>query len=363
MRKVFLSFIMKETRHILRDRRTVLILFGMPVVMMLLFGFAISTDLREVRTAVVAAEPDDAVQRATDRVAASEYFDITHLVRTPAEAEALMRSGLVDVALVFSPGYADHRHDGTARIQMMTDASDPNTAISRSSYLAMILAQEAAANASAPAEIVTRMLYNPQMLSAYNFVPGTMGVILMLICAMMTSVSIAREKERGTLEVLLVSPIKPLHIMLAKAVPYMVLSLLILAAILLLSAFVLHVPVAGSLTAILGVSALYIVLSLALGLLISIAAPNQLTAMLVSAVVLLLPSLLLSGMIYPIDSMPAPLRALSFCIPARWYISAMRKLMIMGVDFSVVLGEVAVLGGITLVLLAVALKKFKTRME
>lgn len=354
---IFLSFILKESRHILRDRRTVLILFGMPIVMMLLFGFAISTDIRQVRTAVVVAQMDDVTRSAVDRVAASEYFDITHLVYTPSEAEALMRHQQVDVALVFAPDFANGIYNGNACIQVMADAANPNLAIQQSSYVMQILANEGRA------EILTRMLYNPQMRSAYNFVPGIMGVILMLICAMMTSVSIAREKERGTMEVLLVSPVRPLWVMLAKAVPYMALSFLILVCILLLSAFVLHVPVAGSLVAIFLVSMLYIVMALSLGLLISTVAPNQLVAMLASAVLLLLPSLLLSGMIYPIESMPDVLQGISLFIPARWYISAIRKLMIMGVDIGVVLQEVMVLAAFTFFLSLVALKKFKTRLE
>ena len=201
------------------------------------------------------------------------------------------------------------------------------------------------------------------MKSAYNFVPGTMGMLMMLICAMMTSVSIVREKERGTMEVLLVSPVKPLYIMIAKAVPYFVLSILILISILLISKFILAVPIAGNVALIFGVSLLYILLSLALGLLISVVANTQVVALLMSGMLLMMPSTMLSGMIYPIESMPAILRYLSAIIPARWYVSAMKKLMIMGVDVQMVYKELAVLTAMAVVLLAVALKKFKIRLS
>lgn len=354
----FISFVNKETKHILRDKRTVMILFGMPVVMMLLFGFAISTDIKNVRTVVVTASADHETQRVTDRLDASEYFTVTHHVATPAEAERLIRSRQADMAIVFAPDFAGHRHDREAAVQLITDAADPNMAIQQSNYAMQIIQQP---HAYSPAE--TKMLYNPQMRSTFNFVPGIMGMLLMIICAMMTSVSIVREKERGTMEVLLVSPVRPLMVILAKAVPYLALSVLILVCILLLSVHVLGVPVAGSLLLISAVSLLYILLSLSLGLLISVAAKTQLVAMLASAMMLLLPSILLSGMIYPIESMPDVLQYISAVIPARWYISAMRKLMIMGVGLSTIVKELAVLSAMTALLLTLALKKFSNRLE
>ncbi len=356
--KTFLSFVLKETRHILRDPRTVMILFGMPVVMMLLFGFAISTDIKNVRLAVVGASRDPSTAAVLERLGASEYFDVAYLAGTPAEAERLIRSRKADAAVVFTADFASHAYDGTAGIQIITDAADPNTSVQQASYLTQVIA----AGGEGTAAVAQKMLYNPRMKSAYNFVPGIMGLLLMIICAMMTAVSIVREKERGTMEVLLVSPVRPVVIIAAKAVPYFVLSVIILACILLLSVFVLDVPVAGSVFWIFTASLLYILLALALGLLISIVARTQLVAILVSAMLLLLPSLLLSGMIYPVESMPWILRCVAQVIPARWYISAMRKLMIMGVGPERIVPELAVLSLYAFLLLIVSLKKFKSRL-
>ncbi len=355
----FLSFVLKETRHILRDTRTVLILFGMPLVMMLLFGFAISNDIQNVRVALVASSADAATQRIVERINASEYFTVTQVVGSPSDAERLIRSRKADMAVVFSQRFASHAHDNTAALQIITDAAEPNTSVQQSSYQQQVVQAGVLGGAS---PVNTSLLYNPQMRSAYNFVPGIMGLLLMIICAMMTAVSIVREKERGTMEVLLVSPVRPLMVMAAKAVPYFVLSMLILVCILLLSTFVLDVPVAGSVFCIFFVSLLYILMALSLGLLISVVAQTQLVAILMSAMVLLLPSILLSGMIYPVESMPAILQWVSQIIPAKWYISAMRKLMIMGLGVGMIWREITVLAAITCLLLVVALRKFNNRL-
>ncbi len=358
--KTFLYFVQKEARHILRDRRTVLILFGMPLVMMLLFGFAISNDIQNVRLVVVGSSQDLQTSKLVERLDASEYFTVTHLVGTPTEAERLIRSRKADMAVVFSANYANHTHDNEAQIQIIADAAEPNTAVQQASYAQQIMTMNAAGDLT---PVSTKLLYNPRMKSAYNFVPGIMGMLLMLICAMMTAVSIVREKERGTMEVLLVSPVRPLMIIIAKAVPYLMLSALILVCILLLSAFVLDVPVAGSLFWVFLISIIYIIMALSLGLLISIVAETQLVAILASAMILLMPSILLSGMLYPVESMPTILRYLSQIIPASWYTTAMRKLMIMGVGIDMVWKELVVLTGITLLLLTIALRKFKERLE
>lgn len=356
----FTSFILKETKHILRDRRTVLVLFGMPVVMMLLFGFAISTDIRNVRTVVVLSSWDNHAQQLTERLGASEYFTITGTANSTMEAERLIRSRKADMAIAFTPDFANHRYDGTAAIQLILDAADPNTAMTQARYARMAISD---INNGSPVAVNTKMLYNPQMKSSYNFVPGIMGMLLMLICAMMTSVSIVREKERGTMEVLLASPVKPLMIIVSKAVPYLVLALLILICILLLSVYVLGVPVAGSLFWFFAVSLLYILLALSLGLLVSVVAQTQLVALLASGMLLLMPTMLLSGMIYPVESMPEVLRWVSCVVPARWFISAMRKLMIMGVGIGSVIQEVTVLCVMTVVLLCLALKSFSYRLK
>ena len=359
--KQFIAFVIKETKHILRDKRTMLILFGMPVVMMLLFGFAITTDVKNVRTVVVTSEMSPRTQQAVERLAQSEYFVITQTVNTPREAEQLIRSQKADMALVFVQNRG---------MQIMVDGSDPNMAQQWTTYALQTIAADRSAPATlhaakndSPITIHTSLLYNPQMKSAYNFVPAIMGMLLMLICAMMTSISIVREKEKGTMEVLLVSPVRPLMVIIAKAVPYLILAFGILITILLMARFVLGVPLAGSLFWILAVSTLYILLALSLGLLISNVAQTQLVALLMSAMVLLMPVVMLSGMLFPVESMPQVLQWLAAVVPPRYYIEAMRKLMIMGVGFGEVAREVAVLAIMTVVLLAIALKKFNVRLE
>ena len=365
--KQFIAFVIKETKHILRDKRTMLILFGMPVVMMLLFGFAITTDVKNVRTVVVTSEMSPRTQQAVERLAQSEYFVITQTVNTPREAEQLIRSQKADMSLTPSPSPIG---EGSSNLQwqIMVDGSDPNMAQQWTTYAQSILSQPVdGKHYSLPSPfgegLGVRLLYNPQMRSAYNFVPAIMGMLLMLICAMMTSISIVREKEKGTMEVLLVSPVRPLMVIIAKAVPYLVLAFAILITILLMARFVLGVPLAGSLFWILAVSTLYILLALSLGLLISNVAQTQLVALLMSAMVLLMPVVMLSGMLFPVESMPTILQWLSAIVPPRYYIEAMRKLMIMGVGIGEVAREVAVLAGITVVLLAIALKKFNVRLE
>ena len=343
----FIAFIIKETRHILRDKRTMLVLFGIPIIEMLLFGFAISTDVRNVRTAVVLTTVNHKTQQMVEKLGANEYFNILYKVRTTREAESLIRHQKADIAVVFS-------EKSNSLVQIITDGADPSMAQMYANYATLILQEN-----SSFFTLHSSLLYNPQMRSSYNFVPGIMGIILMLICAMMTSISIVREKERGTMDVLTVSPMRPLTIILAKAVPYLVFAFVILTAILLIAKYVLMVPLAGSLFWIYVVSGIYILLALSLGLLISTIAETQLVALLASAMMLMMPCILLSGMIYPVESMPEILQYVSAVIPPRYYISAMRKLLVMGVGIDKVVTEVAVLAGMAAVLFAAALLKVK----
>ena len=350
--KQFISFVIKETRHILRDKRTMLMLFGMPVVMMLIFGFAITTDVKNVRTVVVTSQMDLQTQRAVERLSQSEYFTITQTVNTPKDAELLIRNQKADMAIVFAPDFAS-KHRG---IQIIVDGADPNMAQQWTNYATNVIT-------NMPGGVVNaKFLYNPQMRSAYNFVPAILGMLLMLVCAMMTSISIVREKERGTMELLLVSPVRPLMIMIAKVVPYLVLAFAILTTILLMAHYVLDVPLAGSIVWIYVISTIYIILALSLGLLISTIATTQLMALLLSAMVLLMPIVMLSGMIFPVESMPEVLQWIAALVPPRYYIQAMRKLMIMGVDISNVVREIYILSAMALFLLIVALAKFKKRL-
>ena len=391
--KTFLSFILKEARHILRDRRTMLILFGMPIVLMLLFGFAITNDVRNVRTVVVTSRMSPQIQASVERLSASEYFTIVATVATPQEAERLIRDQKADIALIPQHTHSQSlpmREGSGCQWQIMVDGSDPNMAQQWSTYAQAILRGSGSSPAlslregavtvegripsstqmhSSPSLLggsgggSIKLLYNPQMRSAYNFVPAIMGMLLMLICAMMTSISIVREKERGTMEVLLVSPVRPLMVIVAKAIPYLVLAFAILVVILLMGHYVLDVPLAGSLVWIVIVSVIYILLALSLGLLISNIAQTQLVALLLSAMVLLMPVVMLSGMLFPIESMPQVLQWIAAFIPPRYYIQAMRKLMIMGVGIHEVLNEVIILSAMTAVLLTIALATFKVRLE
>lgn len=351
--KQFFSFVLKETKHITRDKRTMLMLFGMPIVMMLLFGFAVTNDVRNVRVIVVMSNADNATQQVADRLAASEYFTLTKVVATPTEAEKAIRDQKADMAIVFSQDFASRK----SGYQLIVDGADPNMAQQWTTYANAVI------NNTEAKAVNTKLLYNPQMKSTYNFVPAIMGTLLMLVCAMMTSISIVREKEKGTMEVLLVSPTKPLMIIVAKLVPYLVLAFTILSIILLMSSFVLGVPIKGSLFWIYVVSTIYILLALSLGILVSTIAETQLVALLISAMLLMMPVIMLSGMMFPIESMPKILQYISAIIPTRYYISAMRKLMIMGVGIEEVYFEVTVLISMLVALMSLALAKFNKRLE
>lgn len=361
----FASFVRKETLHIFRDPRTMLIALLMPVVQILLFGFALSTEVNNVDVAVVAPHRSETVRQAVERMAANPNFTFTGYIPS-GEIDRMLRSGRADAVAVFADDFDRRMTDlaagrpgaGTA-LQLVMDASNTNTAQAGAAYLRGVLLDNVADGVG----VETRLLYNPRMKSAYNFVPGIMGLIFILICAIMTSVSIVREKETGTMEVLLVSPVRPIRIVFAKMIPYFVLSCLNLASILLLARFVLGVPMSGGIVGIVGLSLLYIVLALALGLFISTVARTQVTALLVSAMLMLMPMIMLSGMVFPIGNMPAPLRWLSCIVPARWYIAAIRRLMIEGLPFTAVLREFAILAAMTAGLIAVALRKFNDKLE
>lgn len=344
-----LAFTRKEIRHVLRDRQTMLVVLLIPVVLMLLFGFAISTEVNQLNVAVVIPHPTEDIRQQVARIEANPVFTLVGAIEAD-EIDRTVRSGRADAVVAFSP-------DGET-VQILTDASNTNNAMAAAAYLQATLS--GGAGDLAPE---TRLLYNPQMKSSYNFVPGIMGMIFLLICTIMTSVSIVREKERGTMEVLLVSPVRPLNIMIAKLIPYFLLSCINLATILLLAKYVLDVPMSGSLTVTIGISLIYLVLALALGLLISNIAKTQIVALLMAAMMLMLPVVLLSGLLFPIENMPKVLQPLSAIVPARWYIEAMRKLMIEGVPAAAVLKEALILGGMALLLIGVSLKKFNPKLD
>ena len=361
--KQFWAFIKIEFFHIFRDRRTMLILLGMPVLQIILFGFAITTELNHSRVAVLDPSKDAVTTRITERIDENRYFSVVKELSSASDIETVFRHDEADIVVAFTPDFDANLSTGEAGIQLVVDATDPNTGNMMAGYVQGIVGQALQSGTQSSPIVQTHLLFNPQMKSAYNFVPGVMGLILMLICAMMTSISIVREKETGTMEVLLASPIRPIFIILAKAVPYLVLSCVNLATILLLSVYVLHVPVEGSLWTLSFLSLLLIAVALSLGLLISCVVQNQVAAMIVSGMGLMMPVMLLSGMIFPIESMPAVLQWISNIIPARWYIQAVKKVMIEGLGMAAVWHEALILSGMAALLIGLSLKKFKERLE
>lgn len=345
---VFQSLVKKEALHLLRDFRTIIVVLVMPVVLLLLFGFAISTEVNNVRVATVVEQHTDQTKQIIDRFRANPYFTFEGVVAY-SDVEDLLREGKVDAAVVF------RTRDGKLEHQVIVDASNTIMAQTATAYLESVISP------GADTPIVTSTLYNPRLKSAYNFVPGIMGMIFILICAMMTSVSIVREKETGTMDLLLVSPVRPWTIVFGKLVPYFLLSCVILALTLVLSYTVLGIPFSFRLFDVIWVTILYVILALALGLLISTIASTQVAALLISGVMFMIPVILLSGMIFPVENMPLVLQWFSCVIPARWYISAMRVLMIQRLPVDYVLTEVLVLAGMTLLVLALAIKKFNAK--
>ncbi|MDR0510195.1 MAG: ABC transporter permease [Rikenellaceae bacterium] len=367
----FAAFVRKEIYHIFRDRRTVMIMLVMPIVQIILFGFAISNEVRNVRLVVLDPSRDATTTQIVESFRANSYFTLMGSINTPDQIEPLFRRGEVDLALVFGPNFHDDlTREHRAQVQLIADGADPNMASMITYYASNIIqgalmpsAQQPSVTPS-PMIIVPeiKLLYNPQMKSAYNFVPGIMGFILTLICAMMTAVSIVREKERGTMEVLLVSPMRPIFMIVAKMAPYMLVSAANLVTIILLSVYLLGVPVTGHLWLMGVTSLLFISASLALGLLISTLVRTQVVAMILSGMALMMPVAMLSGMMFPVESMPLILQWLSAIIPARWYIASIRKVMIEGLGIEYVLTEIAITTGMVAALIGISLSKFKNRL-
>ena len=357
--KQFYSFVRKEFKHIFRDKQTILILLVMPLVLIGLFGYALSMEVRTTRVAVVDMQQSQESRRLVQRVDANAYFSVTEYLQSPAAVESLLRKGRADLALVIRT--RNDVRQGKAELQILTDGSEPNLAQTRVQYLQQIVGLTASPTATQPAVIV-KMLFNPQSRSAYNFVPGVIGLILRLICAMMTSISIVREKERGTMEILLASPLPPLYVIVAKLLPYLVVSSVNVGTILLLSYYVLDVPIAGSIWVFCALTLLYIIVALALGLFISTVVRSQLAAMLLS-LLMIVPAIYLSGMVFPVESMPEAAARVSYIIPTRWYIDGARKLLIQGVGPTHLSIHFLVLAVEAVVLLAVSVKLFKTRLQ
>lgn len=367
--KQFFSFVTKEFYHIWRDRRTMFILLGMPIVQIIIFGFALTNEVKNSKIAVFDQAQDASSKQLIAKISSSAYFDIADIIHGQNEIDDVFKRNEVKMVLVIPASFADDlKHINNAQVQLIADASDPNNATTLINYASVIIKdyqQQLASNNKVTYSINTqvRMLYNPQLKGAYSFVPGVMAMVLMLVCTMMTAITIVREKEMGTMEVMLVSPVQPLKIVIAKAVPYLLLSMINIASILLLSVFVLDVPIKGSLILLVSEGILFTITCLSFGLLISAVTASQQIAMFISLTGMFLPTVMLSGFMFPIENMPLPLRLLSNVVPARWFYQIVKSVMIKGLDITGVWKETLILFGMTVFLLTLAIKKFKIRLE
>ena len=367
--KQLLSFVKKEFYQVFRDPKTLVMLFGLPVVQIVLFGFALTNEIKNANIVVVDNAKDYASRQIIDKIQGSKFFAVKQSLMDPSQLDAAFKSGTVKLAVVFPANfYNDLMHTGTAPIQVVADAADPNTAVQLSNYIQTIVADyqtDLSKDASVPYTIKpeVRMLYNPDLKGAPNFVPGVMAMVLLLVCVMMTSVSIVREKELGTMEILLVSPVKPMLVIISKAIPYLLLSWINLAAILVLSVYALDLPIKGSIFLLVSESTLLIITALCLGLYISTVTKSQQAAMFASMLGMMLPTMLLSGYLFPIENMPVVLQVISNIVPAKWYYIIVKSVMLKGLGFSYVWKETLILIGMTLFFLLVALRNFKIRLE
>lgn len=364
----FLTFVKKEFAHVLRDRKTLLILFGLPIVQILIFGFALTNEVKNSNIVIVDYAKDAASQKLITKIEASRYFEIEKALISQREIEDAFKTGKIKMAITFPENF-DYNlsHERKTQLRIILDATDPNQATTLNNYVSSIVADyqlELNLGNAVPMIIQpeTRMLYNPQLKGIHNFVPGVMALVLMLVCVMMTAISIVREKETGTMEILLVSPFKPILVVLSKAVPYLILSLVNVVTILLLSVYVMDLPIIGSVALLFAESTLFIITSLSLGLLISVKTQSQQVAMLISLMGMLLPTMIFSGFMFPVENMPWPLQAISNVIPAKWFYIIVKNIMIKGLGFSAVWKETLILLGSTLLFMVVAIKNFKIRL-
>jgi ABC-2 type transport system permease protein len=339
----------------------------MPLVQVVLFGFALRSDVRDVRVVVVDPTPDYATIAIRNRFASTPRFRVVATAPTTDAIEPLFRRGQADLSIVFEPGFANRLHDEVPpKVLLAVDAADPNTGTTMLTFArAVIVAQEAewgrAAN-QVRINVLTRMRFNPTLESVNLFVPGLIALVLTLVSALMTAISLSREKERGTLEVLLVSPLRPWQIIVGKVLPYLGLAFANVITALLAAWAVFHVPFEGSLTLLLAESLLYSLVGLAIGVLVASKTTSQRAAMLTALLATLLPSTILSGMIFPIASMARPLQLITNIVPAKWFITIARGIMLKGVGLDYLWRETLVLLVMMVVAIAVAIRSFKPRM-
>lgn len=367
--KQLLVFIRKEFYHVFRDRRTLLILFGLPIVQIVLFGFALSSEVKNIGITIFDQAHDVNTEQIISRVKTSEYFIVKESATSYSDIEENFQNGSIKCALVFPANFGmDLYRTGKTEVQVIADASDPNTAKMLETYLGAIIGQyqqELNPNFEVPLQIVPeiRHLYNEEQNGSLNFIPGVIALIFMIVSTALTSVAVVREKEMGTMEILLVSPFRPIMVLIAKAFPYLILSLIDFVIILLLSVYLLNVPIQGSLLLLFAESILFIITCLSLGLLISNVTSNQQTAMLVSMMAMMLPTLILTGFMFPLENMPWIFQAISHVIPSRYYYIIVKAVMLKGLGFPYIWKETLILFLMTIVLLGLALKNFKIRLS
>ena len=364
----FIGFIKKEFFHILRDPRTLVIILGMPIAQLLLFGFVIRTEIKDVKIAVYDQSKDNMTTRIVNKLTSSGYFKLEDNLESDQGIEEIFKAGEIKEVLVFEPGFARKvEREGSADIQILADASDPNIARMVTMYTQSIIQtflKDEYRGGAMPMQITSnvRMFYNEETKSVFMFVPGLMALIMMLISAIMSSISITKEKELGTMEILLVSPLKPIQIILGKVAPYLIIAFFDAVLIILMGNLVFGMPINGSIVLLLAECFLFIFLALSLGILISTIAPNQLIAMFISMIGLLLPTVLLSGFIFPIENMPKALQWFSAIMPARWFNDIVKDIMLKGVGLTYVLKETLILIGMTVVIIFASVRKFKIRL-
>lgn len=368
--KQFIGFLKKEFLHIFRDPRTMAIIFALPIVQLLLFGRVINTDIQDSKIAILDPSHDNTTRKITSKLLSSGYFVLGQELQPGDDVEDFFRKGKVKMMVVFDDRFEQTlEREGKANVQLLADASDPNTARILTNYASGIISdfvkKEKMQNLQLPNQISTevRMLYNEGLKSVYMFVPGIMAMILMLISAMMTSISISREKELGTMEVLLASPLRPIQIVLGKVTPYLLLSFVNAVTIIVIGVFVFGVPIKGSIVFLMAESFLFILMALSLGILISTVAPNQMVAMFISVLALMLPTIMLSGFMFPIENMPLPLRIISHAMPPRWFIIIIKNIMLKGTGILFVWKETLILIAMACVFIGLSVKNFKIRLE
>ena len=363
------GFIYKEILHIIRDYRTMMIIFALPTIQILLFGFVVSMDIKNVKVGVMDNSKDDVTRAITEKIAATQKFKITEMVYTSEQIDQAFKKGTINCAVIFEDDFGRKlKKEHKAQIALILDGSEPNTATLTANYTSSIIRKYQEQNMPIDLKITQVkpsivMHYNPELKSSYMFVPGVISLILLLICVLMTSVTITREKEFGSMEVLLVSPLRPIQIIIGKVAPYLILSFVDVIVILLMSYFVFDLPMKGSLVLLLGESILFITLALSLGIFISTVAKNMQQAMFISLIGLLMPSMILSGFMIPIANMPTIYHYISLIMPPRWFIVIIKNIMIKGSGFWAVQTETYVLLGMTIFFIAISAKRFKTRLD